>query len=317
LTLDLDVRSQELKASGWSNFRASLELQWASQSRPHPLSAHPERLFTPLEWKPDTWQLDMLKRSERQTIVLCPRQSGKSLSAAAKALVTALTRPNSLSVIISRSQHQAAEVLLKVSILHKAWLGELKGRRLDRLKSWQPKPITDYDLEEADVECVRDNALSKAFENGSRIETFACKGETAVGTTTDLLILDEAARMPDSVYYSVRPTLAIAQSKGKGELVALSTPFGKRGWFYEEWERCEKSKKEGTKSDWRQVSIDVNQCPRITKEFLASEERSMGARWFAQEYGLSFSDAVDSVFSHDDIERAMKPRAQSLIMEEV
>ena len=47
----------------------------------------------------------------------------------------------------------------------------------------------------------------------------------------DLLILDEASRVPDDLYRSVRPMLAVS----RGRLLALSTPFGQRGWFYEEW----------------------------------------------------------------------------------
>jgi hypothetical protein len=45
-----------------------------------------------------------------------------------------------------------------------------------------------------------------------------------------LVIVDEAARVPDDLYRAVRPMLAVSQ----GRLIALSTPFGQRGWFYDE-----------------------------------------------------------------------------------
>jgi hypothetical protein len=48
---------------------------------------------------------------------------------------------------------------------------------------------------------------------------------------TSLLIVDEAARVDDELYYAVRPMLAVSG----GVLMMLSTPFGKRGVFYEEW----------------------------------------------------------------------------------
>ncbi len=275
---------------------------------PHRLTASPASLFEPVGWKPDEWQLHLLRSKAPQTLVLCPRQVGKSLSAAAKALITALTKPRSLSVIISRSQHQAAEVLLKVKILHAAYMGHLREARRLQGVQWQPSPITDYAVDEedsADATTVRDNRLSKEFANGSRIETMACRGETAVGNTTDLLILDEAARMPDQVYMALRPTLAIAQSAGKGELLVLSTPFGKRGWFWEAWKSCEDAKAKGNNPDWAQVSIKVEQCPRITPQFLASEERAMGRHWYQQEYLTIFRDAIDSVFSGDDVDRAV------------
>jgi hypothetical protein len=58
-----------------------------------------------------------------------------------------------------------------------------------------------------------------------------------------------------------------------GKLVAVSTPFGKRGWFYDEWTGA---------ADWERVQITATQCPRITSDFLAEEKRSMGDRWYRQ-----------------------------------
>jgi hypothetical protein len=256
-----------------------------------------------------------------------PRQTGKSLTAAAKALLTALTRPKSLSVIISRSQNQAAEVLLKVKILYNAY-ADLRRERL-RLPAWRPTPLGRIpdDSDELGVEVigelddfavsVRDNVLRKEFSNGSRIVTMACKGETSVGSTTDLLILDEAARMPDPVYYSVRPTLAIAQSKGRGELLCLSTPFGKRGWFWDAWKGCEEAELSGKTPAWSRTTIAVEQCPRITAEFLDQEREAMGDHWYEQEYMCRFREAVDAVFRESDISRATSNTVPGRLFAEV
>jgi hypothetical protein len=45
-----------------------------------------------------------------------------------------------------------------------------------------------------------------------------------------MLVIDEASRVDDTLYLAVRPLLAVSG----GRLVALSTPFGKRGWFHDE-----------------------------------------------------------------------------------
>jgi len=299
----------QTKVTGWQAFRQSLVREW--QPREHSLVKRPELLFNPLGWTVDPWQLSILRRHEPQTLVLCPRQVGKSLTAGAKALLTAYTKAGSLSVIISRSQNQAAEVLLKVKIIHSAYTNQMReSRRI----IWQPKHLKSDDVD-PDIDQILDqlrddpaiaisnNQLSLEFDNGSRIVTMACKSETTVGSTTDLLILDEAARMPDQVYLALRPTLAIAQSAGRGELLALSTPNGKRGWFYDAWKRCEGDKKQGERPEWAQVSIRVEECPRITPAFLALELKEMGRRWYEQEYECQFRDAIDSVFRSDDIER--------------
>ena len=48
-----------------------------------------------------------------------------------------------------------------------------------------------------------------------------------------LLIFDEAAQVPDELYVALRPMLATTN----GALWLLSTPYGKQGFFYNEWAR--------------------------------------------------------------------------------
>ena len=47
-----------------------------------------------------------------------------------------------------------------------------------------------------------------------------------------LMLIDEAARAPDELYRAMRPSLAV----GDGDLWLMSTPNGRRGFFWEEWE---------------------------------------------------------------------------------
>jgi hypothetical protein len=44
-----------------------------------------------------------------------------------------------------------------------------------------------------------------------------------------MIVLDEAARIEDDLIAAVRPMMATVD----GSLIALSTSFGERGWFYE------------------------------------------------------------------------------------
>jgi hypothetical protein len=96
--------------------------------------------------------------------------------------------------------------------------------------------------------------------------------------------------------------LAVSQ----GTLVALSTPFGKRGWFHDEWHG---------ENDWHRVKVTADQCPRISPEFLAEERRALGARWYAQEYGCEFSECLDAVFSWADIQAALSDDVKPLFLE--
>jgi hypothetical protein len=125
--------------------------------------------------------------------------------------------------------------------------------------------------------------------NGSRI--ISLPGDEATirgysGVTT--LIVDEAARVLDSLYYAVRPMLAVSG----GRMVCLSTPFGKRGWFHDTWHGEER---------WARVKMTAEECPRIPREFLMEEEKALGPRWYRQEYLCSFEDTVDAVFLFEDV----------------
>ena len=92
----------------------------------------------------------------------------------------------------------------------------------------------------------------------------------------------------------------------RGRLLALSTPFGKRGWFHEEWYGAE---------PWERIKITAPDCPRITPAFLAEERRVLGERWYRQEYLCSFEDTVDAVFTSEDISAALSEDIQPLFLD--
>ena len=114
-----------------------------------------------------------------------------------------------------------------------------------------------------------------------------------VGFTPSLIVIDEASRVSDDLYKSVRPMLALG-----AELVVLSTPFGRRGWFFELWDAPDRLGR------FHAHKVTAADCPRITPAFLAEERVELGERWFRQEWYCSFEDAVDAVFSGSLIEAA-------------
>jgi Phage terminase large subunit len=101
--------------------------------------------------------------------------------------------------------------------------------------------------------------------NGSRLVALPGDDDATIRgySAPRMVAIDEAARVSDSVYAALRPMLATSG----GQLIALTTPYGRRGWFYEAWE-----KEEG----WDRTTITAHDCPRITPEFLESEMANMG-----------------------------------------
>ena len=214
-------------------------------------------------------------RSEAlRVLLLCSRQSGKSTVAAALALKTALLVPGSLVLLLSPTLRQS---------------GELFRDKVLRLYHALGKPVSANRL----------TALTLELGNGSRVVSLPGDEGTIRGYSgVSLLLIDEASRVTDSLYSSVRPMLAVSG----GRLVCLSTPFGRRGWFHDEWTAAG--------PEWKRVLVTAEQCPRITRAFLDEERRAIGARWFAQEYGCEFLTAIGAVFSGEDIDAAFVPQVR-------
>src|SRR6266545_6393727 len=228
------------------------------------LRADPARILWETGRRPDPWQAKLLTSTSRRMLLLCSRQAGKSLTAAALALRDAFLQPGALVLLLSPTQRQS---------------GELFKDKVKRLYSGLARPVP----------CTQESALTMELTNGSRIVALPGDEETVRGYSgVTTLIVDEAARVPDALYYSIRPMLAVS----KGRLVCLSTPWGRLGWFFDTWKGDER---------WERVKITAEQCPRIPPEFLAEERKALGEHWYAQEYWCEFRDTVDSVLSYDDI----------------
>lgn len=221
---------------------------------------------------PDPWQADFLRSAEQRILLNCSRQSGKSTVTALLAVHTASYDPGALVLLLSPSLRQSQELFRKA--------------------------LDTYRALENPVPVEAESALRLELENGSRIVSLPGKEQTIRGFSgVRLLAIDEAARVADDLYFAIRPMLAVSG----GRLVALSTPFGTRGWWYEAWRSPE---------PWRRFQVPAEQCPRISAEFLAEERRTMGDWWFRQEYGCDFLDAETQPFSREDIDRAFEEEVE-------
>jgi hypothetical protein len=218
---------------------------------------------------PDSWQAELLRSTSHRVLLLCARQTGKSAVTALLALWIATFECPALIIVVSPSQRQSGEMLRTIMIYHSRLSGALAT--LDESK------------------------LRVEFANGSRILALPGSERTVRGLAgVAVVIVDEAARCEDSLIAAVRPMLAT--SPGGGRLICLSTPAGRRGFFFEAWTK--------PGGDWTRVEVPASQCSRITKEFLDAEMRELGPMRYSEEYLLEFRDASESVFLGELIERA-------------
>jgi hypothetical protein len=199
---------------------------------------------------PDPWQVEVLDSPHPRLLLNCCRQAGKSTAVAVLALSEAMFIPGTTVLLLSRSFRQASELFRIVTGFHRRMGAPLKERR---------------------------NAGELAFSHSSRIVCLPCKEETIRGySNVNLLIIDEAARVPDDLYRAVTPMLAVSD----GRLICLSTPRGKRGFFHDAWANGG--------DDWARIEIPADKIPRIKPDFLDRERRTLGESWFRQEFCCSF-----------------------------
>jgi hypothetical protein len=239
----------------------------------------PSRVMVRAGLTPDPWQAELLLSFAPRMLVLNARQSGKSLCAAALGLYEALYMPPALVLLLSPSLRQSQELFRAVMML--------------------------YTQGGAVVPTVAQSALQVTFQNKSRIVALPGESDSTIRGYSDvrLLVIDEAARVPDDLYRATRPMLAVSSSRGHGDgrsgrLVCLSTPFGRQGWFYEEW---------ASGADWVRTRVDAEACPRISAEFLDEERRHLGDLAYKEEYGCEFVGTREQFLSDDQISRIFMP----------
>ena len=224
-----------------------------------------------LQITPDPWQDTALTSQQHRQIYCCSRQSGKTEVASIMALHTALYFPDSLSLILSPSLRQSGELF----------------RRIRKMYNMLDAPPT---LDESSQSFL-------TVRGGGRILSLPGTEETVRGfARPDLIIIDEDAKVSDSLFQSVTPMQA---TNPDGRLVLMSTPGGKRGHFWNIWDS-------GSDDLWLKLMITADECPRISPQFLEVQRTMLSEEWFLQEYYCQFLDVEGSLFSSDDIMSAFE-----------
>jgi hypothetical protein len=254
---------------------AAVEVLSRRTDRLEQFRADPANLMRVAGLEPDPWQSELLRSpDDADTLLTCGRQTGKSSCCAFLATKEALLSAGTTTLIVSPSLRQSGEMLRKVVGAVNA-LGRPVG-------------------------VVNESASALVLANGSRVLSLPASESTIRGYSSNLLIVDEAARVGDDLLAGIRPMLAATG----GRFVALSSAFARSGWYFDLWT-------EGGPS-WLRLSVKSSECPRISKEFLAEERRILGERWYAMEYENVFGESLAAVFSLDDITRAFTSEVKPL-----
>jgi hypothetical protein len=119
-----------------------------------------------------------------------------------------------------------------------------------------------------------------------------------------------------------------------GRLLAASTPYGQRGWFWEAWEghnttseaELDKQTAEALLADlgiawigddewntdarpmtWARTKLTAPENPRLSKRYLANERRQVPDLVFQQEWLCRFVEVMEAVFRYEDLQGMLDP----------
>jgi hypothetical protein len=207
-------------------------------------------------------------------VCLKARQVGMSFAAAALAIHTARSSPGPDVVVASPTQRQSSEVGFKI----RTGLWTL-GERLDQ-----------------------DSATVLRLENGSRVVLLSGSERGARGFSARLVIVDEAALVPDDVWEALHPVTAATH----GRVVVQSTPRYQSGFFYQLWSEP---------ADWRRLHIPADGI--LDPAYLARQRARMPALKFQQEYGADFAGVATAGawFTEQGYQERVNPAFPALVID--
>ena len=214
----------------------------------------------------EPWQAGVLRSTSRRSLLACARQVGKTTTVSHKAGHLAIYRPGSLVLIVSKAQRQSNEMLRKCRgvLVRSGATGRL----------------------------VRESESELELDNGSRIVSLPGTDTTTRGfSDVKLLVIDEGAYVPEDVFYGVLPMVA-----SDGVLMALSSPNGQTGWFFELWEQ--------PGSGWEKHRVSVRESAQWDAQRIEEARAAMPAWKFSAECLAEFQDSDQQLFSSSAVAAA-------------
>jgi len=233
---------------------------------------HPTKGAMPFRLFP--YQVKMVEsfHSERYTVVLSARQTGKSVTSAAYLLWFAMFNFDKTVLIASNKNANAMEMILRIRYAY------------ENLPFWLKPGVKDDGWNKHEI----------GFDNGSRIVSTATSDDSGRGMSISLLFLDEFAfvkpTIQDEFWTSISPTLSTG-----GSCIMTSTPNGDMNIYAQVW----RAALAGT-NGYKPIHVTWDEPPGRDEKFKREEIGRIGERRWSQEYECEFlsSDAqlIDSLF---------------------
>ncbi|MEM4281492.1 MAG: terminase family protein [Candidatus Caldarchaeum sp.] len=219
------------------------------------------------------WQRKFIDDGSRFRILLKPRGAGATFTIAVEALVQAIQKPGSTTILVSYSMRQCLEIFRHVKHIAEKLASKIffYGGRTYRFNHFS-------------------STRSTVLGNGSRIVSLPNNPDTLRGYRADHAYVDEAALFRDD--FKIKTAVMLTTVARRGRIVLASTPKGKRGWFYEAWTGGE---------GWSKHLVSYRQSPHITEADLDGLRKVMTELEWRQEMECEFLDEVNAFIPYEKI----------------
>ncbi len=216
--------------------------------------------------------LDLLEKKKRVALVM-GRGSGKTFTVALYALIKAIMTPRIRIVIVGPSLRQS-KILFDTIINFIVKSGILANSL---------KKIT------------RKNEYKIVLTNDSEIIAFPCtdRGQLLRGIRADIVILEEAAYIPDEVWSVVIPFVATSR---EGKIIAISTPKSTRDRFFQVV----------TGGEYAVLKYPTMVNKYVSEKTIGEFRKQMTEIEFRREILAEFVDDSTYFLSEEEIRRATK-----------
>lgn len=225
----------------------------------------------------DQWQKDVLE-AEGNICICSGRQVGKSEIIALKTATFLYKNPKKKVLIISPTEEQA-ELMLSKIILH------LHDLNKTIISGGKDKPTKHKVM----------------LKNGSSVITKAVGqyGTGARGLTVDVVVPDECAYLPESIWSAITPMLLTTG----GHLWLLSTPNAQEGYFYEAYTNPAFGFKTFHVNSEEVAQSRPEPMRSMMLQYLEREKLRMSPMQYAQQYLAQFQEELGQLFSDSLIQQ--------------
>lgn len=219
----------------------------------------------------ERWQAHALELASRVTVIVAPRQSGKSRSLAVLALWSAFRRREQRVLLVSAGEEASRRLLAEV-------------RRIATGSSLLAGSVVD------------ELAGLLTLSNGSEVRSVPASERAVRGWAVDLLLVDEAAMVPDDLLLGAAfPTTA---ARPDARIVLASSATVAAGAFFDHAVRGEQGSEHVRTHRWALVDAHW-----ISPSTIEAARESMSPTRFAAEYEGVFASGADALFSRQTLDR--------------